>query len=84
MTTIREISIEVGSHMPEGAVRPVKKFQPNMLFMLDNAEYANNCFLNVVIQNIWHLSGFHRILKDVILEAKRLEDTNEECDKVFY
>jgi len=31
---------------------------------LDNSMGANNCFLNVVIQSLWHLGSFRRIFKD--------------------
>ena len=44
-----------------------------MIFCLENRNYANNCFMNVVVQNIWHINGFKYILKDTIIAAERLD-----------
>ena len=47
-----------------------------MMFGLTNAHQSNNCFINVVIQNIWHLTGFQHVLKQVILELPRLSQSD--------
>src|SRR5437588_149793 len=31
---------------------------------LDNPMFAHNCFLNVVLQGLWHLAAFRAALKD--------------------
>ena len=49
-----------------------------MLFGLENSDLANNCFINVVIQNIWHLGGFKHVLKDTILAASNLNPEQDE------
>ena len=56
---------------PQEATR---RFRQNMLFRLVNEQQANNCFVNVVIQNLWHVRGFQYVLKDVILEGPRLQE----------
>ena len=58
------------------------RFRKNMLFGLENNDYANNCFMNVVVQNIWHLNGFVHVLKDVILETESLDPNSH--DKIMY
>ena len=55
---------------------PVRRFRQNMLFGLENDRKANNCFVNVVIQNIWHLNGFKFVLRDTILAASQLDPEN--------
>lgn len=52
-----------------------------MLFGLENSAMANNCFINVVVQNIWHLSGFKHVLKDSIMATKSLNPGKD--DKVM-
>lgn len=44
-----------------------------MLFRLVNEQQSNNCFVNVVVQNIWHLTGLQNVLKELILEYPRLK-----------
>ena len=51
----------------------VRRFRQNMLFRLMNDNNANNCFVNVVVQNFWHLNGFQHALKQIILEFPRLK-----------
>mmetsp|Transcript_702 Transcript_702/g.974 ORF Transcript_702/g.974 Transcript_702/m.974 type:complete len:129 (+) Transcript_702:319-705(+) len=53
-----------------------------MLFGLENDEMANNCFINVVVQNIWHLNGFKHVLKQTILEAENLQKSAS--DQIMY
>ena len=52
-----------------------------MLFKLVNEQQSNNCFVNVVVQNFWHLSGFVYALRDIILEADKL---SRQEDGVLY
>lgn len=47
-----------------------------MLFKLVNDQRSNNCFVNVVVQNFWHLNGFAFAMKDTILESSRLRPQN--------
>ena len=53
-----------------------------MLFGLENDNNANNCFINVVMQNIWHLNGFKFVLRDTILAADSLD--SERTDPIMY
>lgn len=51
-----------------------RPFKQNKLFGLTNMGNANNCSINVCVQTIWHLSGFVRALRSLILEADRLQE----------
>lgn len=53
-----------------------------MLFRLDNDHQANNCFINVVVQNIWHLNGFKFLLRDMVILAERID--REEADPIVF
>ena len=67
----------------EGPQKPqVQRFRQNMLFGLENEDLANNCFINVVVQNIWHLNGFKHVLKEIILEYDSLN--RDTSDRIVY
>lgn len=51
----------------------VRRFRQNMIFGLKNNNNLNNCFINCVIQNIWHLNGFKFILREAILAKDTLD-----------
>jgi hypothetical protein len=46
---------------PEGAGAAEQRLL-RLVRMLDNSEGVNNCFLNVIIQSLWHLRGFREAL----------------------
>ena len=60
----------------------MQRFRQNMLFRLENEDLANNCFINVVVQNIWHLNGFKHVLKEIILEYDSLN--RDSSDRIMY
>lgn len=47
---------------------------------LDNSMGANNCFLNVVIQSLWHLASFRTLFKDLTLHKhKKRKKITKDC-----
>ena len=60
-----------------------KKNSQLKVFYLENELGSNSCFLNVVIQNFWHLEGFRKALKAVIRWRREQEVESSAANPTF-
>ena len=64
--------------------KPIRKNdKQHRVFKLTNNVGDNNCFLNVFLQNFWHLEGFRSTLKQVIRWKERNVRPGHKVNQLF-